>query len=406
MVESGVRIVYSQEAIGYHNHPVELDGYARRTEGTGRALVHLADKHPDHEGGLKVRDLAVRHYLMYSTIDLERDLALVRQIEPVVGVDRSYQDLWERIILRNGSPDGFTEAERQTANLADALFHAYNRILGFHWSKGYLSECFEAHGNERTERWLRARLSKGQASVPVRRMVQRRLGDHGLDFPMDSPADYRTSLVVHGLRDYASAIGYLAKYQDPPAAHCNIQVVLVIDPATFSTGERENLSEVVDVVVSSDPDEGVMEAVRRCSAEVIAVTSAFVEPVNPHAFLLAEKMFDRIPTLAVLGGSLADAGERRRYGYRLAGEPLVFGNGGLSGDRATELSPIEVAIPEFCILRRETVRQPFPADARTAAPARPWNFEICHLAAKRNQMVLHVPELEVCHTGRETPVAT
>jgi hypothetical protein len=145
-------------------------------------------------------------------------------------------------------------------------------------------------------------------------------------------------------------------------------------------------------VVSSDSiDEGVLAALARCRGEVIAVTAAGVEPVNAHAHVLAERLFQRMPKVAVLGGSVAEVeGSARRFGYRWNGEAL-------SEPRAStpRLVPVEVTIPELCFVRGSEIGRLREREGE----GRPWNHTLCELAARQGKLVLHVPELE----GRSPP---
>ena len=57
----------------------------------------------------------------------------------------------------------------------------YQTILGFHWARAYLEESLRVDGVERFPRRIGARLRKAQTSIQIRRTMERRLDELGLE---------------------------------------------------------------------------------------------------------------------------------------------------------------------------------------------------------------------------------
>ena len=390
LAQRGARIVYNPDAVGYHNHPMTLEAYLGRQELIGAAVLHLQDKHPDHEGGKHVHDLVLQQYLMCSDARLDRAHARIARAERELrdgGVD--WESLWDRAFCQCRPVHGWSEREQATLRAVERLFQSYHTILGFFWARGYLNESLATHGAERVQRWLDARLAKMQASIPVRRTVERRLAAHGFQRRLCSARDYRFSLVVHDVADYRQALRLLESFEDPPAGRCNVQVVMVLDTGNFSAEELEHLSDLAELVPCSEANGDVLGALAHCEAELVAVISAGVEPLYPEAQHVAEKLLTRVPGLAVVGGAIAEGStSRRRYGYRLDGASLTGSEMDVAGT-----TPIDVVIPECCWFRKSVVSQLLEQEAQEEPS--PWNFRICRLAARASRPVIHVPQLAV-----------
>ncbi|MBZ5637275.1 MAG: glycosyltransferase [Acidobacteriia bacterium] len=398
LAEQGVRIVYEARAIGYHNHPVELREYVRRQERVGAGLVRLEAKHPDHEGGPVVWDSVIRGYLMYSATELDRDLDTVARLEKSLGESGTrYRKLWNEAFCEATPVDRFSACDQRTLQTAEALFNAYNRVLSFHWWKGYFAEYARARGIESVARVVRARVGRSQPSMQLRRIAESRLREHGIEIALSTPRDFRTSVVVHALDDYGSAARWLERFLTAPDPPRNHQVLLVIARDAISGSEVTKLSEVAEVVPCDGLDEGILEALGRSFADTVVVTSARVEPAHPRYRLLAETCFARFPDLAVLGGNVVDgAPRRRRYGFRFDGSALVeTENGSRKPSSNRGPVPVDVAIPEFLIVRRAVAERLLAERASGSGETRPWNFELCGVAARARQRVLGLPELAV-----------
>jgi GT2 family glycosyltransferase len=396
--KAGVRIVYDPGAIGFHNHPVEFLEYLGRQERVGAGLVRLEAKHPEYGSGIGLWDSVVRSYLMYSATELDRDLdAASRLSRSLAESGTRYQQLWTEAFCESTPVDRFAERDQRTLRLTEALFNAYNRVLTFYWWKGYLAEYVRSNGAESVIPILRARISGDQPSMQLRRVAETRLGEHGIDLALCSPRDYRTSIVAHGFAAYGEAARWLARFltfADPPRNH---QAILVLERTAVSEEEMAKLAEVADVVPCDDLDPGILEALGLARADTVVVTSARIEPAHPRYRALAELCFARFPDLAVLGGSVSDSeAGRRRLGFRFDGRPLTERDHG-SGGPASKHGPVpvDVANPEFLILRRALAERLLAERAAGGAGSGSWNFELCSSAARAHQMVVGLPELAV-----------
>ena len=392
LVDAGVRIVYEPQAIGYHNHPVEIDGYCRRQVAIGRSMLYLERKHPDYEGGTAYRDMAVAQYLMCSDVRLDHARSEILRLQPMLQSEEytGYQELWNRTFCSGlSSAMTLSPAESEAFGLVRRLFEAFHVILSFHFARGYFEEAVEVEGREAVERWVHRRANKGQASVQLRRTMRGRLAEHGMDTQACDRRDYRVSRVVTDLENYRAAMDYLKPFQDLKLARCNYQLVLVLDEDAFLTEEREKLASVVEVVVDRDCDRGVIRALALCRAALVTVTSSAVEPIHTENEVLIDKLFERIPALSALSGGLMTADGKRLYGHQVGGAPMY-------GDLAHRdgMVAVDAPIKEFCCLRGSMVEELFAASC-DVDDNQAWNQELGARIRREGQQVWNVPDLDV-----------
>ncbi len=392
LVDAGVRILYEPEAVGYHNHPVEIEGYCKRQLAVGASMFDLSRKHPDYEGEPAYRDMVLSQYLMFSDVQLDLARRKIERLQPLLEREehRGYPELWNRTFC-DGSGNKLTlgPAESKTYEIVRELFEAFHGILGFHFTRGYFEQALAVTGPEKVESWVRRRVNKGQASVQLRRNLRRRLRQHGIEWEPSDRRDYRVSRIVTDLADYAAAIEYLEPFQSPPAARCNCQLVLVLDEETFGPSERARLEDVAEIVVARDHDRAVLEALSRCRAPVVTVASALVEPVHAENELLVDRLFERVPALSALSGGLGTADGRRLCGHNTEGEPVLLDVACRDG-----MIAVDAPIREFCCLRGSMVEQ-LLADVDDVAEGTAWNAELGERIRRAGQQVWHVPDLDV-----------
>ena len=397
LARAGIRIVHDPDAVGFHNHPVDMANFCRRQQTVGRAMLHLERKHPEYEGGPALQDLVITQFLMCSAARLDHLQRRVDQLEPdLLRQGKGYQQLWDRTFCRpDGSLESLAPDEKRALTTTQALFESYQSVLGFHWAKGYVDEAVRVDGGDEVERWVRARMIKGQASIQVRRTVQRRLADYGIAWSGFSARDYRVSQVVTDLESYSAAVEYLEDFQNPPARNCNRQLILVVDEGAFAQSEIDRLEAVAEVVVTTDRDGGVLEALARSRAEPVVVISARVEPLGSGAEQLVERLFERIGRLTVLGGGVGEPGRALRYGYDLAGQPLV-------GRPDAGPVPLGATVPELCWIRGSKVRELLERSGADRAQRLDWNRWLCERVSAAGGAVVHVPELRARYVSSAT----
>ena len=392
LVDAGVRLVYEPMAIGYHNHPIEIDSYCKRQLAVGRSMFDLERKHPDYEGGPAYRDMALGQYLLFSDVRLDQARQEIEKSLPLLERDehRGYQALWNRTFCNgNGSKLTLDSAENETFVIVRRLFEAFHGILGFHFARGYFERALEVEGRDTVEAWVRRRMNKGQASVQLRRTLRHRLAEHGIDWEACGRRDYRVSRVVTDLPDYTAAIDYLDPFQNPPAAMCNYQLVLVLDRRSFSPGECERLANVAEVVADDDRDRGVLRALKLCDAKVVTITSSTVEPVHAENELLVDQLFERIPALSVLSGGIETTDGKRLCGHEAGGAPLLAEFSYRDG-----MIAVDAPIREYCFLRGSVLERLLAHNADLAGNDA-WHQELGARVRREGQQVWHVPDLDV-----------
>ncbi len=391
LAKAGVRIVYNAQAVGYHNHPMELSGFLRRQRITGGSLVRLQAKHPDHEGGLRIWDTLLEHYLGVAPVALDALLARVAQLEPEVDRHRgSYEELWSRAFAARESLDGFAPEQREIVLRVDRLFRSYNRILQYHWGQGYFEQSLQDYGPDRVREILEARLHRNQAPVQLRRAVERNLARHGIELRLVGERDYMTSIVVHDVADYRSAMLALECYLDPDSQTFNRQIVVAASAGSLSAEERRKIEVAVELVEGPTPGAALIEALARCRGDRVTLRSAGVEPGDPRGPLIVDKVLERFPQIGVLGGSVGNGRRGRVCGYRRDGSPIEQQQG------AASLHPVDSVIPEYCVLRRsllEVVLNDLSGRVDSHAASRDVAIALCGSARAAGHKVYHIPEL-------------
>ncbi len=386
LVDAGVRIAYNRDAVGYHNHRVDLGSYSRRQEKVAGGAIRVSEKHPHHEGELPCWDVVVESHLIYSTMRYELDLEEIARLEAELAERPEYQDLWDRVWNQAEDVGSFPPEDRNTIAIVDRLFNFYTRVTHHHWAQGYLKEGLQRYGAQHVEAALHARLSKLQASIPTYRLVDRRLDEHGLTSWKFGGVS-RSTRIVYDIENYAEAVGCIEPYLAPGMPIFNQQLVLVIREDALTAEEFGRVGEIADVVRCTNLDKGIAEALIRAEAEVVTVASAKVNAEEHRAAALAEKIFDRMPAVAVLGGSIRGADETRsHFGFRIdeesVGRPLH------GATTRPQPIPVDAAIAEFFAVRRsaavEALGRISPGDA--------WNIELCREITAAGGMCLHVPE--------------
>jgi len=398
LVEAGARIVFEPEAVGYHNHPITIEQYCGRQRTIGKAILHLERKHPDYEGGTGIQDLVIAQYLMCSDTRLDHARQQIGRLQPLLSQDEhaGYQELWNRTFCRDdGSRKTLTPDESATFKIVQELFGAFHLILGFHLSRGYLEEALKVDGVQRVGRWVRCRASKGQASIQVQRTMQRRLHEHGIDWDGCSARDYRISTVVTDLANFEAATRFLEPYQNPPAAKCNHQLVLVLDDDRFTEAESERLEQVAEVVVDRDRDRGVLAALELCRAEVVMVASSDVEHIDPENDALVDKLFQRIPELCVLSGGLETNDGKQLCGHAADGAPLIA-----EPSHLDRMIAVDAPIRELCCMRGSVLAKLLEGAGDMQAGVA-WHQELGARLRRDGKQVWHVPDLRVRATETE-----
>ncbi len=361
LVRAGARIVYDPWAIGYHHHPVSLEGYLRRQELAGRAMVLLEEKHPEFEGGLGTLDLALRGCLAYADTDRDRDEARIAELEPLLRARPEYRELWERA-LSDGAALADLDAEARTLLAqTERLFGAYHRILSFHWARGYLETLGERHGRDAAARRIGARLHKYQLSHPAWRTVQARLAQLGLPADLARVAPAQARLVLHGVASYREALDCLEAFQDPPGRVCGWQVSLVCTPGSLRAPQVERLRAVADVIVENT-ERGIAQALAQGPRQLTILLAAGAPLPSPRQWRVAERVFERLPRVAALCAEVRE---------------------GASGVARTLAAPEG----EVCWLRPEALER------LAACGGGRWPEDFVRLAERESWLVLALPEL-------------
>ncbi len=386
LVEAGVRIVYNRDAVGYHNHRVDLDSYSRRQEKVAGGAIRVSEKHPHHEGELPCWDVVVESHLIYSTMRYELDLEEIARLEAELAERPEYRKLWDRVWNQADDVGSFPPEDRNTIGIVDRLFNFYTRVTHHHWAKGYLKEGIQRYGAQHVEAALHARLSKLQASVPTYRLVDRRLDENALT-SWKFGGISRSTRIVYDIGSYAEAVSCIEPYLAPGMPIFNQQLVLVIREGALTTDQLARVGETADVVSFTNLNKGIAEALIKAEAEVVTVTSAKVKAEEHRAAALAEKIFDRMPAVAVLGGSIRSVdASQSHYGFRIEdgnhGTPL---HGAAARPQPT---PVDAAIAEFFAVRRSAAVEALDRVASGDA----WNIELCREITEAGGMCLHVPE--------------
>ena len=400
---AGVRIVFNPDAVGYHNHPITLDEFCSRQGRVAAGLVRLREKHPDHGEGVTLWDVVVRGLLAYGRSKLDFDRAEIARLEPALAARGDYARLWSRAFSQQESTARFAEAEQATLRRADELFNAYDRVLRHHLARGLMDEGLRRLGAGRLEAILRARLTAVQASLPVRRVLARRMAEHGLHAAAPDAADVLSARIVHDLASYEDVLRFLDLYQLPRALAFNQALVLLLDPSRFSAGELAAIEEMADVVACTSVGAGVREALERVTAELVVVASGRMAVEETTCLVVAEKAFASFPTVAVLGGAVAETDQRRwRYGYGFApGRRIEALRRSMDGAPGVP-EPIGAAVPEYMVLRRSAAL----AALGGAGLGDDWHVELCRRVAARKGLVLHVPAFQVCPRDASLAVPT
>ncbi len=400
LVDAGVRIVYNQDAVGYHNHRVDLDSYSRRQEKVAGGAIRVSEKHPHHEAELPCWDVVVESHLIYSTMRYELDLEEIARLEAQLAERPEYQALWDRVWNQAEEIGSFPPEDRDTIGIVDRLFNFYTRVTHHHWAKGYLREGIQRYGAQHVEAALHARLSKLQASIPTYRLIDRRLDENALT-SWKFGGISRSTRIVYDIENYAEAVSCIEPYLAPGMPIFNQQLVLVIREGALTNHEFARIGETADVVRFTQMDKGIAEALIKAEAEVVTVTSAKVTAEEHRAAELAGKIFERMPSVAVLGGSICRVGETRsRFGFQIdeerVGKPLH------AATSRPQPIPVDAAIAEFFAVRRSAAVEAL--SRMTTGNA--WNIELCREITAAGGMCLHVPEYAATYrTGVEAAPA-
>lgn len=384
---AGVRLVFNAEAVGYHNHPITLEEFCVRQRRVALGMVRLQQKHPTHEGGPGLWDLAVRSGLAYAPAQEDHDRAIVERLEPLLDQRPDWASLWQRAFSRNEPLERFGETERGTLRLTDALFNAYHRLLQHHLAEGLLQAAVDEHGQEHAREWIEPRLARLQVPVPTRRLVDRRLRELSLGVLPCGAGDLISTRIVFDLNGYDAAAQWLDAQLQPKAAVFNQEYVLVIDAKKLTDRQRQRLAQLAHVVTRRDAA-GLAAALRAAGAEIVVVASADTRFDDALAPVLAQRVFARFPEVVALGGGLAEApGGPIHYGWRCSasGTERLLRAVGPAGPQ-----PIDATIDELCVLRRATALAAL--DAGGPLPQEPI-VELCRRLRQNHGQILHVPEL-------------
>ncbi len=378
---NGARFVFEPEAIGYHDHPVTLESYKDRQEKVGRARHRLQAKHPEFVSKTPVWDMVLTRYLGYGACEIDRDEILVRQLESrVLEQGDRYRELWSRA-LETGVPlDRFAPSDRQVLQTVRGLFECYERLLLRPWAKGYLEEAIEVEGPETVRRNLLLQSVTNQTTLQLRKIVAGRLRAYGIEPPAVSPGEILTTLVVHDLPDYGTALNLLDGLKEEGNGPFNNEILFCDTRSVLSRQEKEHLAETVTVIDRGDRGGEVLEAIRIAQGSTILVMVGCARPRLGLYKKLAGRLLGKVAGVALLGGEVQDPSTGdRKYRYGSGAEPVE----------------VETVAAELCLLEKETAREILGASGEPGLFAGDlrWNERLSLEVRKRGWKIFYVPEL-------------
>ncbi|GEM_PF-2010667 len=393
LVQQGVRIVYNKNAIGYHNHPIRFEQFFRRQEMAGASLVRLIEKYPDFEDRVAMWDHVVTSYAGFSSLEYDRSLALIERATKLVErAEPDYQEVWTKVFLDRTPVNALPDQEQAVYTNVQTLFVSYHRMLSFYWAKGFLEEAIKVLSKEVVSRCLAERLLRYQLSNQVKRCMQRRLAQVGIELPRNLRQTTLASIVVYDVDSYAALLYYLSQFQYPPDTYCNYQLVLLAKRGVLREEECRKVEEIADLVEAEGPDAGVFNALQRCEGALICLTSMRVRLQFNDVMNVAEKCFREIDRVGILGGNVVDPRSGFvRYGYRMNGsiQPAMVTQ---KQRRGLKIQVIDAAIPE-CFLVQRSLVESLLAQPHIANGSAPWFLQLSSEVKKQGKLIYHVPQL-------------
>jgi len=393
LLKHGARIVYNKNAIGYHNHPIRFEQFFRRQEMAGASLVRLTEKHPDFEDRVAMWDHVVTSYAGFSSLEYDRSLALVERATKLVErADLDYQEVWRKVFLLRTPVNALNAREQAVYTNVNTLFVSYHRILSFYWAKGFLEEAIKVLSKEVVSRCLAERLLRYQLSNQVKRCMQRRFAQVGIELPYRLRCNTLASIVVCDVDSYAAALDYLSQFQSPPDAYCNYQLVLVVKREVLREEECRKLEEIADLVEADGLNAGVFKALQRCEGTLICLTSMRVKLQFNEVISVAEECFRKLDRVGILGGNVVDSRSGSvRFGYRVNGsiQPAMVTQ---EQRHRLKIQEIDAAIPE-CFLLQQSIVESLLAQPHIANGNPPWFLQLSSAAKQQGKRIYHVPQL-------------
>ncbi len=388
---NGVRFVYEPQAIGYHDHPMELEGYKERQARVGRARFQLLLKHPDYLPKIPLWDMVLTRYLAYGSHEKDRDQILVRQLEArLLEQGDRYQELWKQAFGTGVSLDQFQESDQELIQSTQCLFECYERLLTEPWAKGFLEEAIDVDGLEKMRSRILLQDATNQTTIQFRGIMEKRLRSHGIDLKLVRSSEILATLVVHDCPDYGTALNFLDNLKKENNAPFNNEILFCDTGHVFSSLQKKHLSEVVTFVKKGVGGSDVLEAIREARGEMVIVVSGRALPRIDLIKNIADRLLRQVGAVGLVGGAVQDTetGEWKS-GYSANGQAIVA-----SPDRPMASAEVDVAIPELCIFTRtsalEILEREVPAGAGEC-----WNEFLSREIRRRGRKVFHVPELSV-----------
>lgn len=404
MWDAGVRLIHEAAAIGYHNHPMALEGYLPRQRTVGRAMHRLQAKHPRHLSEQPQWELVARALVACAPAREDLDRRTIERLEPIAAAEPRLAELWERAFCGGEELDRFEPGQRSTLRAAERLFSAYGRILERAMAEGFLSEAREVVGDEEVAARLRARLSALQASWSTRRSAQRQLTELGLDSPLESTGDRQHARIIAGIESYDQALDELSVHLFPTIRAFHQQIILAVEPGRLSEDQIERLSASADVVVAPG-SEGVARALELATPDRIAITRPGIEVEDGAGIALAVAVFERFPEVALLGGGAVRSDGSIEYGLGQEAKRGPFFKLTRPASSAAGATPIDAVADHYAIVRKSAGLRA----AALMAPGKAWNVALSLAVRECGSLVLHLPALKArgvakaCGNPLDTP---
>lgn len=394
LANSGIRIEYNANAIGYHNDVKELRSFCNRQEIVGASLVALIEKHPGYEALHHLFDRILSYNLSFSEVYLDHLWLSVEETEQdLLGRKKGYEAAWEKAYVQKIPVSELDRVEQETVVVCKRLFAAYENLMWHHWSTGLLLKYIDVHGAGETARLIKGRYIRKQMSLQQRDIIKSNLTKHSLDIGPVASSKCLISIIIYGSDSYRQCFERLHDFIIPGGELYNYQLVLVLPEGTATDDQISKLQSVAEVVVAQTINRGIVEAMGKCSAEVACIVSMSTHIDYEISKKLSSLLFNKIAEVGILGGSmLLGDGKKLRIGYETnsSGQyiPLVERKFDRRG-----MKPVPVAIPEYFIIRKRAFNTINTSGKLHDEDGDIWNARLCEIAAEAGIGVYHVPEL-------------